>query len=537
MPPEPVVLSSYGQRLDGAGGGGGDDCSVIGTGFQGRVVSYVRGVARTSTRGRRFRWSAVGVVVVLLAAVLVPVGGVGAQQKVGPSPVLGPSGGSTAPVAVAGNGQVTLSWSAPTDDGGSPIVGYEYTYAAGASGSEVDRGVWYPIPGSTRSTTSYTVTGLQNGQSHRFKLRAVNAAGQKGSSEDAYRSNQVFPTTVPQAPGGLRATPGDLKITLNWTLRDTVSREAGWTLITRYDYQQKTGDGDWTPWGVITASNQFSNEFEVTGLTNGVTYRFRLRAVNVNGAGPSTETGPVVASGTPGRPQNVRATPGDGSVTLSWSASGDGGSPIIGWEYRGQDDSKGGLRLSDPWTRITGSGASTTSYVVTGLDNTKDYFFQVRAVNANGAGTPSPETTVVHLGSVPGAIPTGAPAAESEWFRQRPGEDSITFLWAKPNNGGSPLIRYEYQQKAGDGEWGQWMTIPADRTFATSSGGGTYLEAEISTDLADVSSTNARAYTVPGLAAGTPYRFRIRAVNRIGAGPYVETPKDLYPGTVGKLHR
>ncbi len=472
---------------------------------------------------------------VLLAAVLVPVSGAGAQA--GPTKVLGPGGGDTDPVAAPGFGRVTLTWSAPTGDGGSPIVGYEYTYSSGPSGSETDKRVWYPIPGSTGSTTSYTVTGLRNGQSHTFKLRAVNAAGQKGTSSDD--ANSVTPTALPQAPGGLRADPADSKITLSWTQRNSSSGQTaatGWLNLDRYEYQQKTGDEDWTSWNIVPGSDKNTQQFEITGLTNGVTYRFRLRAVNANGASPGTEAGPVVASGTPGRPRQVRAVPGDESVALSWSASSDGGSPIIGWDYRGAHEisSAGGIPVDTPWTRIPGSGAGTTSYVATGLDNTKNYRFQVRAVNINGAGTPSSSTASLDPGSVPGAIPTGAPDGETTWFRQEPGEDSITLKWAEPqgvtrmNDGDSPLIRYEYQQKVGGGEWSQWMTIPADRTFLSTRG----TNDESSTELAKVDMAGARAYKVPGLTPGTPYRFRIRAVNRIGAGPYVETTKDIYPGTV-----
>ncbi len=462
----------------------------------------------------------------LLATVLVPVSGVGAQQQVGPTQVLGPIRGSTAPVAVAGHGQVTLTWGTPTSDGGSPIVGYEYTYSSGPSGSETDKGVWYPIPGSTGSTTSYTVTGLQNGQSYIFKLRAVNAAGHKGNSENAYNANRVILTTVPQAPRGLKATPRDSKITLSWTSPGISDEQSGWTAITGYEYQQKPGDGDWTSWNIVPGSDRDSDDFEVTGLTNGVIYRFRLRAVNVNGAGPGAESEPVVASSTPGRPQEVTATPGDESVTLSWSPSGDGGLPIIGWEYRGSHKNSG-IPSDTPWTRVPGSGADTTSYVITGLDNTKKYRFQVRAVNINGAGTPSSSTAVVDPGSVPGPVPNGPPIPEDYWFMQTPGEDFITLQWSGPRDindnfidGGSPLIRYEYQQKTGDGQWGQWITIPGDQTFQTTG------------VVANLDHVSIKIYKVTGLTAGTPYRFRIRAVNRIGAGPYAESSKDTYPGTV-----
>ncbi len=498
---------------------------MIGSKVSSRVFGRVRRVVGVSASSGRFRRSAVGVVVVLLAAVLVPVGGVGAQEVVGPDVVLGPGGVGSSPVAVAGHGRVTLSWRAPADDGGSPIVGYEYTYSSGVAGSENARGVWYPIPGSSGSTTSYTVTGLRNGTSYVFKLRAVNAAGRKGDVDRAFSTQPVTPTGLPQAPGGLTAEPADSQVTLKWVQQNSSTGQTaatGWADLVRYEYQQKTGDGDWTPWSVVPASDKDSSQFVVKGLTNGVAYRFRLRAVNANGAGPHTEAGPVMASGVPGRPRAVTAVPGDESVTLSWVASSDGGSPIVAWEYRGADENTG-ITSTTAWTRIPGSGAGTTSYVVTGLDNDEDYRFEVRAVNVNGAGTASAATPVVQPGSPPGSIPAAR-------FKPTAAEDSVTLLWSGPrgaddqlDNGGSPIVRYEYQQKAGDGQWGQWMTIPADRTFLTGSK---------SAQLAVLDTRNDRTYKITGLTPGTPYLFRVRAVNRISAGPWVETPKPLYPGTV-----
>ncbi len=452
---------------------------------------------------------AVAAVLALLVTLLVPVSGAGAQDSE-PSEV-------QSLMAVAGRGQVTLSWSAPTDDGDSPIVGYEYTYAKGDTGSEEDVGVWFPVPGSTGSTSSYTVTDLQNGKSYIFKVRAVNAAGRKGSSTNA---SAVTPTTIPQAPGGLMAEPEDSKVTLKWVQRSSLTAEVGWTDIIRYEYQQKTGDGDYSPWSMIPSSTKTSQKFVISGLTNGVTHQFRVRAVNINGAGPHAETGVVVVSGKPGRPRSVTAVPGHESVTLSWTSVGDGGSPIIGWEYRGNTSrSMRGI----PWTRIPGSSASTTTFTVTGLSNhkMKTYYFEVRAVNANGSGRPT-MTLRVDPGRVP-PPPTGFKAAD-------PGENSITLIWGSPKNnnnnldtGGSPLIRYEYSQKTGAGEWSQWNIIPNDKTYGT----GNRSDVLIRLD-----QRHERMYKVTGLTAGTAYRFRVRAVNRIGAGPYVETPGDTYPGTV-----
>jgi hypothetical protein len=66
---------------------------------------------------------------------------------------------------VAGNGEVSLSWSEPYN-GGSPITGYTVKYSNGTV-----------ITTTAAGTTSYTVTGLTNGTSYTFIVTANNIAG------------------------------------------------------------------------------------------------------------------------------------------------------------------------------------------------------------------------------------------------------------------------------------------------------------------------------------------------------------------------
>ena len=83
-------------------------------------------------------------------------------------------GAPTNLVADGGNEQLTLSWDAPEDDGGSAITDYEYRING--------RGSWISID-STR--TAHTVTGLTNGTVYTFQVRAVNAAGSSPYSNRA----------------------------------------------------------------------------------------------------------------------------------------------------------------------------------------------------------------------------------------------------------------------------------------------------------------------------------------------------------------
>ncbi|ANY67323.1 hypothetical protein BBD42_13190 [Paenibacillus sp. BIHB 4019] len=96
----------------------------------------------------------------------------------------------TAVSATAGNGQVTLSFTAPTDNGGSVITGYE---VVDAEGHTVATGLASPI----------TVTGLTNGTSYSFTVKAINGAG---SSAVSVPSNTVTPSAP--SSGGETTQPG-----------------------------------------------------------------------------------------------------------------------------------------------------------------------------------------------------------------------------------------------------------------------------------------------------------------------------------------
>ncbi|SFN39391.1 beta strand repeat-containing protein [Mycetocola miduiensis] len=85
--------------------------------------------------------------------------------------------------AVPANGSVLLSWSAPASDGGASIEGYLIEVA------DVD-GSWGD-PQQVDGTTT-TVSGLENGREHRFRVAAVNAAGSGVWSDVATTTPFVF---------------------------------------------------------------------------------------------------------------------------------------------------------------------------------------------------------------------------------------------------------------------------------------------------------------------------------------------------------
>ncbi|HXR44663.1 MAG TPA: fibronectin type III domain-containing protein, partial [Pseudolysinimonas sp.] len=97
-------------------------------------------------------------------------------------------GAPTGASAVAGDGQATVSWTAPTSTGASAISSYT-VYAS------VDGGAMTLV--GTSSTTSKTVTGLLNGHSYTFQVHAVNGNGTGPASAASSPVTPLAPGTAP----------------------------------------------------------------------------------------------------------------------------------------------------------------------------------------------------------------------------------------------------------------------------------------------------------------------------------------------------
>jgi hypothetical protein len=87
-----------------------------------------------------------------------------------PSPATAPDA-PTSLSGTAGNGQVSLTWTAPASNGGAAITDYAVQYSSN-SGS-----TWATFADGTSTDTSATVTGLTNGTAYTFRVAAVNSVG------------------------------------------------------------------------------------------------------------------------------------------------------------------------------------------------------------------------------------------------------------------------------------------------------------------------------------------------------------------------
>ena len=197
------------------------------------------------------------------------------------------------------------------------------------------------------------------------------------------------PPNAPATPTVSAVSGSTTSLSVSWA----APANAGKPAIDNYDVQYRLGSsGAWTDGPQdVTGTTTI-----ITGLATDTAYQARVRATNAEGdsgwsAPPGSGRTNAPSTSVPGAPGNLRTAPGDGRVTLAWTAPGnDGGAAIEKYRYRVRAD--GGSRWDPDWTDVpdgpdTGdSAADETTFTVSGLSNGTEYVFQLRAVNSVGEG-------------------------------------------------------------------------------------------------------------------------------------------------------
>jgi titin len=347
------------------------------------------------------------------------------------------------------SGRLALSWTAPASNGGSAITSYTVEYTpSGGSAQTVS---------TASAANSYDLDGLTNGTLYSVRVRAVNAVGAGSYSVAASGT----PGSVPGTPTAFAGTIGNASVALSWT----APASNGGVAITNYTVEYTPAGGSAA---TATAS---SSPYTLTGLTNGTSYSIRVAANNAIGRGAYTSAISRTPATTPGTPTSVTATPGNGSVSLAWTAPAMNGGTFVRYRVR-----RDGVEAATP---------TSTSATITGLTNGTSYSFDVAAENAVGIGPYS--SPVNATPDTPPAAPTALDGSASS--------ARIALTWTAPSpNGGTTLTGYMVE------------FTPAGGSAQTVSTGGT-----------------GTSYTLTGLTNGTAYTVRVAGVNAAGVGAYTAT--------------
>ena len=383
--------------------------------------------------------------------------------------------------ATAGNGEITLSWTAPADNGNSPIIDYVIDQSRDGGTTWVDS-----TPPISVGTT-VTVTGLTNDQVYQFRVSATNvhAPGEPSDIVSATPTASAQPTiTAPGAPTNLSVdATGETTVTLSWT----APVDNGGSAITRYNIEQSEDGG--TTWNNSNPVASSTSPVTVTDLTSGQEYQFRVSATNVQHLGPTSNVVTVTTTASaqqgtetvitePGVPTGLSATAGNTQVALSWIAPTDTGSSTI-IRYNIQQSTDG-----TTWVSSTPATATSLTQTVTGLTNGQAYQFRVSATNTELTGDASATVSATPKASL--SMVPDAPMYPSFWITDDATE--VRLFWDVPaSDGGSAITSYKPQYKIAtttswtDGPTG--LTIPA---------------------------------IITGLTPNQQYEFRVFAINSIG---------------------
>jgi len=366
-----------------------------------------------------------------------------------------PPGAPTGVSATAGNGQATISWTAPASAGSSAITSYTVTSSPSGLTCTVNA-----------PATSCTISGLTNGTGYTFTVVATSSAG---NSSPSSASTSVSPqATVPSAPTNVTAASGDGQATISWT---TPSSDGGASI----DGYIVTA----SPGGLTCTAVAPDTTCTITGLTNGTSYTFTVVASNNIGASdPSSASNSVTPAAGPSAPDRAQVTPGNHSATINWKAPVDGAAPI---RYVVTMNPGGRTCTVD----LVAHPNAALSCTFTGLTNGVNYSFTIAAFTANGM---SASDTVF---ATPGAAPTKPSAPRGVKFRGSvTGIGTVTWK-VSGSNGGSPITKY--------------VVLVTGTRYAKSC------------VVNMVTNPNATlSCSVSGLKPKRFYNFRVKAVNAVG---------------------
>ncbi|KAK5600477.1 hypothetical protein CRENBAI_019733 [Crenichthys baileyi] len=305
---------------------------------------------------------------------------------------------------------IIVTWKQPAVEGGNSILGYFVDRC------EVGTTHWVQCNDAPVKFARFPVTGLVEGRSYIFRVRAVNKSGisrpsrvsepvaamdpadrarMRGTS--APWTGQIIVTEEEPAEGIVPGKPCELQVTeatknyvvLSWK----PPGEKGLEGVMYYVEKCVSGTDNWQR--VNTEIPVKSPRFALFDLAEGKSYLFRVRCCNSAGVGEPSEPTETITVGdkldipsAPGKVVPTRNT--DTSVVVSWEASKDV-KDLVGYYIEGS------IVGSDVWEPCNNKPVKGTRFICHGLITGEQYVFRVRAVNAAGLSQFSPISEPVEI--------------------------------------------------------------------------------------------------------------------------------------------
>ncbi|XP_054620875.1 M-protein, striated muscle isoform X6 [Dunckerocampus dactyliophorus] len=404
---------------------------------------------------------------------------------------------------------IIVTWKQPAVDGGNSILGYFVDRC------EVGTNHWIQCNDTPVKFARFPVTGLVEGRSYIFRVRAVNKSGMSRPSRvsepvaamdpadrarmrgtSAPWTGQIIVTEEEPAEGIVPGRPRALQVTeatknyvvLSWK----PPGEKGLEGVMYYVEKCVSGTDTWQR--VNTEIPVKSPRFALFDLAEGNSYCFRVRCCNSAGVGEPSDPTEATTVGdkldTPAAPSKVVPTRNTAtSVVVSWEASHDA-QELVGYYIEAS------IVGSNIWEPCNNKPVNATRFICHGLMTGEKYVFRVRALNAAGLSHFSQESEAVEVkAAIGGGIPHASPAPPFGITVLECVRDSMVLAWKQPAFiGGADITGYfvDYRDVI-DGVPGKWHE-------------------------ANIRAISDRAYRVTDLKENRKYQFQVRAANIAGVG-------------------
>ena len=349
----------------------------------------------------------------------------------------------TATNAVAGDNQVSLTWTNPVD---ADLAGVKVLRKTGS----------YPANNSdgtliyNGTNQSYIDTNVSNGTTYYYALFAYDEVPNYSSVDGAGAKATATPsvdTTPPGVVASMNAVPGNHQIALTWTNPSDV--DFAGTKVVRKEVSYPTSHTDGT-----VVYNSTGESYTNTGLDNGTTYFYTAFAydggpnysIPADGSRASATpylegdlTGIEIDIVPPGFVTNFSATPSDGQVSLAWTNPGDQDGVVVirRSDYYPQTLSNGNFICQSIGTSCTDSNViNDTTYFYTAFAHDSNLNYSSFTSNSQDYATPcagscedsSPETAPSPYFSEPDIIPP----TQVDSFVATAGNGQVSLSWNNP---------------------------------------------------------------------------------------------------------
>lgn len=422
---------------------------------------------------------------------------------------------------------VTVSWTAATARG-TPVTGYKVTFYDHTTNAyrEVDSFYQAFDENNLVDSTSFTI------EMEQFGIELAYTKGELILVQVQAYSNEGFSEVSPEITTGLvyQEKPTQV-LNLSAVSTDATTVQLSWDAITdedskgysdiiKYEISYSAGTTLGTDLGPVDAGTAVT--LSITGLTQGTTYTFAVKAVNDHGDGPLSDTQTILAAMQPDQMNEVTIEDDVNvptSLKISWEApTNTNGADITAYrvllmndltseyaEYTSLCDAN--ALNSDPTPTFLMYCVIPMQDIIDTLGYSPGKMVQATAEAYNSKGWSTPSDT-----NTQGGLVKDTPLAVTQLEATVLSTTSVRLTWtditSSPNNGYSDITSYSVQHNGG---------------------GSGEIYAEIGTP-----TTN--TLDVSGLINGATYKFKVAGVNIYGTGVFSDTYSILVATIPAKMN-